>query len=293
LAPLGPTFLQERDAIIAAAQAGGTGDDVTDIWNGFAIRGMGYSARITNPGSGGNDARVVEAFDLPNLFQAPAFTVNDSAGDGDGFPEPGEQLSLSIPLTNETGAAATGVTLQIVGGGSANYGTIAHGQTVVRNVTYTVPADTACGSPLALTFEVDSSLGETEFERTLNIGEPVVVLTENFDGVTAPTLPSGWTGASVSGGPNFVNSTLMPESSPNAAFAQEPTTVGGGSDLTSPPIAIATSAATLSFRHRYNTESGWDGAVLEIKIGAGGFQDILTAGGSFIENGYVSILGAN
>src|SRR5690606_7110068 len=83
LAPLGPTFLQERDAIIAAAQAGGTGDDVTDIWNGFAIRGMGYSARITNPGSGGNDARVVEAFDLPNLFQAPAFTVNDSAGDGD------------------------------------------------------------------------------------------------------------------------------------------------------------------------------------------------------------------
>src|SRR5690606_18455398 len=32
---------------------------------------------------------------------------------------------------------------------------------------------------------------------------------------------------------------------------------------------------------------------LEIKIGSGGFQDIITAGGSFIENGYVGTLGAN
>src|SRR5690606_27602455 len=136
LAPLGPTFLQERDAILAAAQAGGTGADVADIWNGFAIRGMGYSSRVINPGSGSNDARVFEAFDLPNLAQSPALTVSDAAGDGDGYAEPGEQLSISVPLTNETGQPATNVTLQIVGGGSANYGTIAHGQTVTRNISF-------------------------------------------------------------------------------------------------------------------------------------------------------------
>jgi hypothetical protein len=46
----------------------------------------------------------------------------------------------------------------------------------------------------------------------------------------------------------------------------------------------------LTFRHNYNTESTFDGGVLEIKIGAGPFQDILTAGGSFAANGYVSAL---
>src|SRR5688572_11563962 len=67
LAPIGPTFLTERDAILAAALM--TGDDVADIWAGFAIRGMGASASIQNPGSGGGNARVTEAFDLPNLAQ--------------------------------------------------------------------------------------------------------------------------------------------------------------------------------------------------------------------------------
>jgi hypothetical protein len=50
LAPLGPTFLTERDAILAAAVMGGTGADVGDIWAGFAIRGMGFSSSIQNPG---------------------------------------------------------------------------------------------------------------------------------------------------------------------------------------------------------------------------------------------------
>src|SRR5689334_23798695 len=49
-------------------------------------------------------------------------------------------------LFRSTGNDATGTTLQIVGGGSANYGTIANGQTVTRTVTYTVPAGTPCGT---------------------------------------------------------------------------------------------------------------------------------------------------
>ena len=62
LAPLNPTYLQERDAIIAAARASGTATDVEDIWQGFATRGMGFSAQVLNPI--GNS--VVESFDLPN-----------------------------------------------------------------------------------------------------------------------------------------------------------------------------------------------------------------------------------
>ncbi|MCV4754180.1 hypothetical protein OFC37_32455, partial [Escherichia coli] len=59
-----------------------------------------------------------------------------------------------------------------------------------------------------------------------------------------------------------------------------------------PTIAISSAAATLSFRHSYDTEAGWDGGVLEISINGGAFQDILAAGGSFITNGYNGQLGS-
>jgi hypothetical protein len=68
LAPIRPTFLSERDAIIAAAQAGGDQADVNDVWAGFALRGMGFSARVINV----SPAVVVEAFDLPILMN-PSF----------------------------------------------------------------------------------------------------------------------------------------------------------------------------------------------------------------------------
>src|SRR5687768_14991913 len=144
LAPIGPTFLTERDAILAAALM--TGDDVADIWAGFAIRGMGASASIQNPGSGGGNARVTEAFDLPNLAQAPAITITDAAGNNNGFPDPGEPILVQVPLTNATGRTATAVTAQIVGGGTGNYGTIGHNASATQSISFTVPANTLCGS---------------------------------------------------------------------------------------------------------------------------------------------------
>lgn len=297
LAPLGPTFLQERDAIIAAAQASSIAPeaaaDVADVWAGFAIRGMGFSASVTAAGSGANNTRVVESFDLPNLVQTPTITVSDAPGDNDGFPEPGEPITISVPLTNNTGNPATGTTLQLVGGGSANYGTINNSQTVSQNVSYTVPAGTACGSTITLTFNVNSSLGAFSFTRAIAIGIPVTTFTENFDGVTAPAFPAGWTATMVQNGTTFVSSTTNPDTPANSAFALDPLTVGGGTDLTSPSIAITSAAATVSFRNRYDTEPGWDGGVLEISIGGGAFQDIIAAGGSFLENGYNGTLGAN
>ena len=62
------------------------------------------------------------------------------------------------------------------------------------------------------------------------------------------------------------------------------------SDLVSPSIALPAGQARLTFRNNYNLESDassyYDGGVLEIKIGAGAFTDILAAGGSFVSGGY-------
>lgn len=54
----------------------------------------------------------------------------------------------------------------------------------------------------------------------------------------------------------------------------------------SPDIAVPATPGSiaLSFRHSYHTESNFDGSVLEVKVGAGGFQDVLAAGGSFVES---------
>jgi hypothetical protein len=293
LAPLGPTFLTERDAIVAAAQMSGTGADVNDIWAGFAIRGMGFSASFQNVGTGAGDARVTEGFDLPNLLQTPAFSVSDATGNNNGFPEPGESVVLTVPLSNSTGNTATGVTGQIVGGGSANYGTIANNATVTQTMTYTIPSGAVCGSNHSVTINVNSSLGATSFTRSFVLGAPVSALTENFDGVTAPAIPAGWVVTPVQSGIPFVTTTNTPDSAPNAAFAADPATVGGGTDMTTPTIAIPTANAAVEFRNRYDSEPGWDGGVLEISIAGGPFTDIITAGGTFLQNGYTGVLGAN
>ena len=306
LAPLGPTLLTERDAIIAGALANGTAADVADIWEGFRIRGLGVSASIQNVGgqsTGGlGTVRVTEAFDGPNLTQSPVFSFSDAGGDNDGFAEPGEPIVLTVPLSNITGNQATAVSVQLVGGGSAVYGSIAHNGTASNTIPYTVPALTACGSSITLVFNVTSSLGPVTYTRSIPIGSPITTFTENFDSVAAPAFPAGWSVTSRYAPMTFVSTTNNSDTPSNSAFAADlpnctgsgcPTTDGGDTDLTSPPIPITVQAATVSFRHRYNTEPGWDGGVLEISVGGGGFQDILLAGGNFISNGYDNSLGVS
>ncbi|MFM9903196.1 MAG: M36 family metallopeptidase [Pyrinomonadaceae bacterium] len=295
LAPLNPTPLSERDAMIAAALASGTAGDVADIWAGFALRGFGAGASIqalggVNFGSGNGTVRVTEAFDLPNLYQAPNIAIADINGNNNGVPEPGETVTLTIPLTNSTGINATGTTLQIAGGGLANYGTINHGATVSRTIDYTVPAGAACGAVISLTLNANSSLGPASFTRTIAVGSPVTTFTENFDGVTAPAVPAGWSVSSTNPAMTFVSTTAVPDSGVNSMFATDPASSGGSTELISPSIAVNAQAANVTFRHKYDSESGWDGGVLDISIAGGAFQDIIAAGGTFLQNGYNGVM---
>jgi hypothetical protein len=295
LAPLAPTFITERDALIAAAQASSAPEeaalDVADIWAGFAIRGLGASASIQANGTGVGDARVTEAFDLPNLTQTGPITFLDSAGNNNGSPDPGESLLIDIPLTNATGIPASGATLSIVGGGMADHGTLGGVATVSRQVALTVPANLSCGSLFTLTINVNSSLGPVAFVRSFSLGSPLITDAESFDSVAAPQLPAGWASSAYNGGLPFVTSSSSPASVPNSAFAPNPATVGGGTDLTSPIFTVNAGAPMLEFRHLFNTEAAWDGGVLEIRIAGGPFQDIEPAGGVFVSNGYNSTLG--
>ncbi|MGI8638578.1 MAG: M36 family metallopeptidase [Pyrinomonadaceae bacterium] len=295
LAPINPTFLQERDAILAAAQANGSAEEaaanVADVWEGFRIRGMGFSAKINAI----SPVFIIEAFDLPNLVQSPEFTFSDTIGNNNGFADPGEKIVLSIPLSNNSGNTAAQTTLQVVGGGTANYGDIANNQTVTRTVNFTIPFGQSCASVLTLTFNINSSLGAKTETRILIVGKPLDNLgfSQNFDGVTAPAIPNGWTASA----PNPSLGSTTPwqtaasnsTSSPNAVFAPDPNK-DYLAQIESPSIPITVSAAQLKFKINYNTERGWDGTTLDIKIGSGAYRDIIDAGGIFVTGKYPSLL---
>ena len=117
----------------------------------------------------------------------------------------------------------------------------------------------------------------------------VVRFRENFDSVSAPQIPAGWTTATTGTGVNFTTVTTEVDSAPNAVFAPAPATVGT-SRIVSPPILVSGATNILNFRNRYSVENTWDGAVLEIKIGDGNFVDILDAGGTFLSGGYTTLL---
>jgi hypothetical protein len=106
---------------------------------------------------------------------------------------------------------------------------------------------------------------------------------ENFDGVVAPALPPGWSGA-------WETSTTTPDTAPNNAFVDDPS-FPSDKPLDSPSITISSALAQVSFRNSYNLEAGYDGGVLEVSspnINAGAFTDVTdpAVGGSFLSGGY-------
>src|SRR6478735_3684126 len=85
------------------------------------------------------------------------------------------------------------------------------------------------------------------------------------------------------------------DSLPNAAWVNDPAVVSD-KRLDSPPMAITSNIAQVTFRNNYNLEANppsfFDGGVLEISIGGGAFTDIIAAGGSFVTGGYTGTIAA-
>jgi uncharacterized repeat protein (TIGR01451 family) len=280
--PINPTLLDARNSLLTVAAASFTQEDVRDIWAAFATRGMGFGATQTTVNANGK-----ESFDNP-LPGMGAVTFTDASCNANGVAEPGEDLLLSVPLTNPLGTTVTGVTATI-NGESASYGDIAPGQTVTRQIPYTVPANAACGDPISVPVEVSSNFGTQPKTFQIQTGAaPIVTYSESFDGVTSPALPAGWAAlVNPVGSPAWTTVNTSTQSAPNAAFVPL-LAVTRASFLQSPVINVTSPTARLSFRHNYNTEFEWDGAILQMSVNGGGFVDILDsgAGARMIEGGF-------
>ena len=170
LEPADPTILQARDAILAASAASSGGPlEEKAIWEGFAARGMGFGATV----SAANSAPITvgESFDTPNLTLGNVAIVEESCPSAL-HADPGETIALAVQLNNPLSATATGVTAEIVGGGSASYGDIAGLGSATQNLSYTVPSSATCGETIALTININSSFGPVSKTYLLQIGAP-------------------------------------------------------------------------------------------------------------------------
>ena len=234
----------------------------------------------------------------PNIIAAgSALTVETSAPTNSAI-DPGEIVTVNFSLQNNGTADSTALTAALLATGGVkspsaaqSYGALTTGgAAVTRAFTFTADSTLICGSTLTATLQLQdgaSSLGSVTF--TFTLGAPGTVLTQNFDGVTAPALPAGWTTSASGGQSAWVTSTTTPDTAPNAAFSTDAATAGVN-ELVSP---VVVSPAQVSFRHQYDLENTFDGGVLEIKIGAGSFTDIVTAGGTFTAGGYSGALSSS
>ena len=226
---------------------------------------------------------------------------------GSGVIFPGAPVNVSFALKNIGISATTNLvaTLQPTGGvtspsGPQIYGALTVGGPATSNSFTFVPTGT-CGGTITATLHLQdgqNNLG-TVF-AILQIGQTRSVLSQNFDTVTPPVLPSGWTttGSGTASNPNgtpWVTVTGSVDTPPNAAFVPDPADAEDDS-LVSPVIPIISTSAQVSFDQSFTFNAQapnyLDGGVLEISMAGGPWTDILAAGGSFVTGGYSQTISA-
>lgn len=226
---------------------------------------------------------------------------------GNALIEPNECNELSFSVANVGNAAATsvGATLSSSTVGvnitrpSAALADVATGQTQTTTVSFqfSTTNSLACGSNANFNVTVNYAGGNSpqSFPLSFLVGAPSNVFTQNFDGVTAPALPVGWTTAQ-SGTPPaaWATSATGAASAPNAAFTNGVATIAAN-DLISPAITLPASntGASIEFQHNWNFESGYDGGVLEISTNGGASYNDATSptiGGTFESGGYTGTI---
>jgi hypothetical protein len=218
--------------------------------------------------------------------------VAESCEPVNGVVDPGELVTISFCLQNTGGGATNDLVATLLPGGGVvspsgpqSYGIKDSGSSVCRDFTFMADPFLACGGTVTATFQLRdgaADLGTAVF--VVPTGVQTASGGEDFDSVTAPSLPAGWTTAGT-GTVLWVTTVTTPDTPPNAAFADD-TEVSIDKTLDAPSTLVGSASTQLSFRNFYDTEEGWDGGVLEISIDGGPFADILAAGGSFVEGGY-------
>ncbi|MEP6676743.1 MAG: M36 family metallopeptidase [Ferruginibacter sp.] len=236
LQPCGPGFLDARNAILAADSILYNNAHRCAIWNAFARRGMGFSAK---EGSPDNAADQTAATDLPaavRLIGTDPVSVTKST-----------QTTITHTATCDC-QAITGYVLR---------DTIPSGFTYVSSI----PAGTLNGNVLSFPAANFTASETRNFSITLTAPATNCLI----DSVINDNRETNTTGGLVSAGaPGWTTSTTKPHSGTTSWFVTDPSATGS-STLTSGSVAAtaAQNLSILSFYHYFNIENGYDAGVVE------------------------------
>lgn len=272
------------------------------------VRGTNIAAQADKTVTGVNQDFALVGY---NLATAPASAILEQTAvtlpTGNGAVEPNECNDLNLQLTNVGDVTATAISGTLststpgvtVAQGSSGYPNLPANSNAVNGVAYqlsTAPS-VVCGSLINLTHTVNFTGGAspsiTNF--SLRVGVSATPLSENFDTVTPPGLPTGWTSAVLTGTVgnwSTSNAAGVADSAPNAAVTAGVASVASNA-LVSPAITLPAGpeGAILTFRHRHSFESGYDGGVLEVSTNGGAtYSDIQAAGGVIVVGGYTGTI---
>ncbi len=265
LQPCSPTFLESRDAILAADQALTGGANQCLIWEAFAKRGMGFSA-ISGTNSRGDET---EAFDLPPSC-LPDLVMDKTANYSK--VANGDVLTYTLSVTNIGGQAATGVVVTdpIPTGTAYVAGSASNGGALVGNVVTFPATSIAVNETITRTFQV-----------TVNTATSTTLI---FD----DNMENGQSGWSVSPGANMWGlQNSQSNSGQFAWFAEDPNNASEQTLTLSSSVALPENAE-LRFTHQFDTEAGFDGGVVEISNDGGTtWYDL---GSSMTQGGYTDFI---
>jgi uncharacterized repeat protein (TIGR01451 family) len=270
LQPCNPGFLDGRDAIIAADIIQNKGENECLIWDVFARRGLGYSAK---QGSSTNRNDNTQAFDkLPTCVKTLKIEKEISPN----FIRPGDTLTVKITLINHQVKAATNLSFKDIIPSGCSYipGSIQGGRGVIVQgdlISFSAP-DLNTNEFLVLFYKL--STGKVNPSKQLFL--------DALEGGESNWLPEGSSGSK----------DLWKLTTGNAVSGQFSWSIANGKEATDAKLRLLYQPdlqlsvhPTLSFFHQYDIDPGKDGGFLEFSTNDGTSWSVLPDS-LFIRKGY-------
>jgi extracellular elastinolytic metalloproteinase len=255
--PCNPGFLDSRDAILAADKANNGGDNQCLIWEIFSRRGMGFNAL---QGKSSSYADGTEGFEkLPQCVKELKMTKKATD-----LIKPGQPITYTLTVTNHKGFSATNIVVTddipqsaTYFANSANYPVSVANGVLTWNI-----AELKTDSSISLTYKVNTDPTKksiAQFSDDMESGEGKWEVnqlkpSDNFWEILDLQSRSGKKSFSIG--------------YPSGGFTDQTLT-------TKDAVTITGTKPVLRFYHKYVTEPGFDGGIVQVTTDNGNiWQDV-------------------